>query len=95
MTATRDIVEELREECDCRAHITVLLREAADEITSLRARTGYTTIDTSEGEQAKPCYPDPVMDAVRRCAEIAEANGAFFAAFYIRSEFGLLPTSET
>ena len=35
-------------------------------------RTGYTTVDPSEGEQAKPCYPDPVMDAVRRCAEIVD-----------------------
>lgn len=33
-------------------------------------RTGYTTVDPDAGEQAKPCYPDPVMDAVRRCAEL-------------------------
>ena len=65
------------------------------------ARTGYTTVDPSEGEQAKPCFPDPVMDAVRRCAEIAENRDPHWPgdgdhiADRIRREFGLLPTSET
>lgn len=69
-------------------------------------RTGYTTVDPSEGEQAKPCCPDPVMDAVRRCAEIASPNfgrgiiteyerGRRDAEHDILRGFGLLPTSET
>ena len=40
--------------------------EAAEIIA--RALTGYTTVDPSEGEQAKPCYPDPVAsDELRPC----------------------------
>lgn len=36
--------------------------------------TGYTTVDPSEGEQAKPEFPDPVAETARRCAEIALAE---------------------
>ena len=49
-----------------------------EALATTHTRTGYTTVDPSEGEQAKPCYPDPVMDAVRRCAEIAREQAKAF-----------------
>ncbi len=73
-------------------------------------RTGYTTVDSSEGKQAKPCYPDPVAATVRKAigAAIFDPGATegykgdrtltewqMDAVMRALVRVGLLPTSET